>query len=103
MCIRDRPWTAALATIAAGAMAGVPLLNGFLSKEMFFAETLQVQWLGSRYWVLPLAATLARRLLFFPIPSPPDPPRIPIPSFSLHTKNTIYTYTSHTRQSIYLL
>ena len=56
---RFMPWTAALATIAAGAMAGVPLLNGFLSKEMFFAETLQVQWLGSRYWVLPLAATLA--------------------------------------------
>ena len=44
---RYMPWTAALATIAAGAMAGVPLLNGFLSKEMFFAETLQVQWLGA--------------------------------------------------------
>ncbi|MDH4310247.1 MAG: monovalent cation/H+ antiporter subunit A [Gammaproteobacteria bacterium] len=56
---RFMPWTAALATVAAGAMAGVPLLNGFLSKEMFFAETLQVQWLGSRYWVLPVAATLA--------------------------------------------
>jgi len=56
---RFMPWTAALATIAAGAMAGVPLLNGFLSKEMFFAETLQVQWLGSRYWILPVAATLA--------------------------------------------
>ena len=25
--------------VAAAAMAGVPLLNGFLSKEMFFAET----------------------------------------------------------------
>jgi multicomponent K+:H+ antiporter subunit A len=56
---RFMPWTAALATIAAGAMAGVPLLNGFLSKEMFFAETLQVEWLGSRYWILPVAATLA--------------------------------------------
>jgi len=40
---RFMPWTAALATIAAGAMAGVPLLNGFLSKEMFFAESFQVQ------------------------------------------------------------
>lgn len=34
------PITATLALVAAGAMAGVPLLNGFLSKEMFFAETL---------------------------------------------------------------
>ncbi len=37
---RSMPITAALATIAAAAMAGVPLLNGFLSKEMFFEETL---------------------------------------------------------------
>ena len=56
---RYMPWTAALATIAAGAMAGVPLLNGFLSKEMFFAETFQVQWLGPWYWIMPVAATLA--------------------------------------------
>ena len=34
------PITATLAMVAAAAMAGVPLLNGFLSKEMFFAETL---------------------------------------------------------------
>jgi multicomponent K+:H+ antiporter subunit A len=34
------PITATLAVIAGAAMAGVPLLNGFLSKEMFFAETL---------------------------------------------------------------
>jgi multicomponent K+:H+ antiporter subunit A len=32
------PITATLAIVASGAMAGVPLLNGFLSKEMFFAE-----------------------------------------------------------------
>jgi len=56
---RYMPWTAALATIAAGAMAGVPLLNGFLSKEMFFAETFQVQWLGPWYWIMPVAATMA--------------------------------------------
>jgi multicomponent K+:H+ antiporter subunit A len=56
---RYMPWTAALATIAASAMAGVPLLNGFLSKEMFFAETFQVQWLGPWYWIMPVAATLA--------------------------------------------
>ena len=35
---RLMPITATVATVAAGAMAGVPLLNGFLSKEMFFAE-----------------------------------------------------------------
>jgi len=56
---RYLPWTAALATIAAGAMAGVPLLNGFLSKEMYFAETFEVEWLGGWFWLLPLAATLA--------------------------------------------
>jgi multicomponent K+:H+ antiporter subunit A len=56
---RYLPWTAALATIAAGAMAGVPLLNGFLSKEMYFAETFDVEWLGGWMWLLPLAATLA--------------------------------------------
>ena len=35
------PHTATLAMIAASAMAGVPLLNGFLSKEMFFERTLE--------------------------------------------------------------
>lgn len=39
---RYMPITAALAMVAAAAMAGVPLLNGFLSKEMFFAETIEV-------------------------------------------------------------
>src|SRR3546814_3397333 len=37
---RFMPITATLAVVAGAAMAGVPLLNGFLSKEMFFAETL---------------------------------------------------------------
>src|SRR3569623_1548834 len=37
---RAMPITATLAMVAAAAMAGVPLLNGFLSKEMFFAETI---------------------------------------------------------------
>ncbi|WP_134679361.1 monovalent cation/H+ antiporter subunit A [Paracoccus ravus] len=36
---RAMPVTATLAIIASGAMAGVPLLNGFLSKEMFFEAT----------------------------------------------------------------
>jgi len=54
------PYTAVLAMVAAGAMAGVPLLNGFLSKEMFFAETLQSgSEAGVRGILLPLAATLS--------------------------------------------
>ena len=39
---RYLPYTASLAIVAGAAMAGVPLLNGFLSKEMFFAEALSV-------------------------------------------------------------
>jgi multicomponent K+:H+ antiporter subunit A len=53
------PHTALLAMVAASAMAGVPLLNGFLSKEMFFTETLNQHLLGSFNWVIPAAATLA--------------------------------------------
>ncbi|WP_457425928.1 monovalent cation/H+ antiporter subunit A [Roseateles sp. P5_E7] len=56
---RSMPITGTLAIVACGAMAGVPLLNGFLSKEMFFAETV---FITSHPWVelgLPLAATLA--------------------------------------------
>ena len=40
---RFMPITATAAMVAAAAMAGVPLLNGFLSKEMFFAESLYVE------------------------------------------------------------
>src|SRR5690606_28216009 len=36
--MKSMPLTGTLALVASGAMAGVPLLNGFLSKEMFFAE-----------------------------------------------------------------
>lgn len=53
------PITATVAMVAASAMAGVPLLNGFLSKEMFFAETLHLAALGHYAWIVPLLATLA--------------------------------------------
>ena len=55
------PYTALLAMVAAAAMAGVPLLNGFLSKEMFFGETLGLRWLSEAdwHWMFPWAATLA--------------------------------------------
>jgi multicomponent K+:H+ antiporter subunit A len=53
---RHLPYTAALAVVAASAMAGVPLLNGFISKEMFFHETFELA--APWNWVMPLAATL---------------------------------------------
>ena len=43
---KHMPYTGTLAIVAASAMAGVPLLNGFLSKEMFFAEALALRHLG---------------------------------------------------------
>lgn len=52
------PYTATLAIIAALSMAGVPLLNGFLSKEMFFMETLDQATLGSLSWAIPVLATI---------------------------------------------
>jgi len=56
---RFLPATATLAMVASAAMAGVPLLNGFLSKEMFFAEAVETHadsWLDV---ILPYVATLA--------------------------------------------
>lgn len=51
------PHTATLAMIAASAMAGVPLLNGFLSKEMFFERALEDSTL--LHLTLPFLVTLA--------------------------------------------
>ena len=53
------PITAALAVVAAAAMAGVPLLNGFLSKEMFFAETVFVSASPITRIGLPVLAVVA--------------------------------------------
>jgi multicomponent K+:H+ antiporter subunit A len=53
------PWTGALAMVASAAMAGVPLVNGFLSKEMFFGEALAKQSHAAMEWLLPIGATLA--------------------------------------------
>ncbi|MEQ5801027.1 monovalent cation/H+ antiporter subunit A [Halomonas sp. H10-9-1] len=52
------PVTALLTSVAGAAMAGVPLLNGFISKEMFFTETLETPALAGLSWVLPVLATL---------------------------------------------
>ncbi len=56
---RAMPLTATLAFVAAASMAGVPLLNGFLSKEMFFSETVFLQRPDVQRIGLPLAATVA--------------------------------------------
>ncbi len=56
---RLMPYTATLAMVASAAMAGVPLLNGFISKEMFFAEAVETHlasWLDT---ITPYVATLA--------------------------------------------
>ncbi|EYD74224.1 Na(+) H(+) antiporter subunit A, Na(+) H(+) antiporter subunit B [Rubellimicrobium mesophilum DSM 19309] len=57
--IRLMPVTGTLAIVAAASMAGVPLLNGFLSKEMFFAEA--VDWHNGTWLddALPYIATFA--------------------------------------------
>ena len=57
--MKHMPFTATLGMTAAAAMAGVPLLNGFLSKEMFFAETLAADGHWGMQWLLPVGATLA--------------------------------------------
>jgi len=53
------PITATLAMVASAAMAGVPLLNGFLSKEMFFAEALEQHRRSLLDSAAPYIATLA--------------------------------------------
>ena len=45
--------------IASAAMAGVPLMNGFLSKEMFFAETVFLSAHPLVEWGLPVLAMVA--------------------------------------------
>ena len=84
---RSMPFTARLALVAAAAMAGVPLLNGFISKEMFFAEALSAESPLGLGVILPYAAMLASAFsvayslrfihgAFFG-PEPTDLPRMP--------------------------
>ncbi|GGF51311.1 monovalent cation/H+ antiporter subunit A [Azorhizobium oxalatiphilum] len=84
---RYMPFTGSLAMVAAAAMAGVPLLNGFLSKEMFFAEAVANHTGSLLDDSLPYFATLAGifsvayslRFIYgtFFGPAPTDLPRIP--------------------------
>ncbi|MHA6325292.1 monovalent cation/H+ antiporter subunit A [Roseivivax sp. CAU 1753] len=50
------PVTATIAIVAALSMAGIPLMNGFISKEMMLEETLNTQLFGP-VWLVPALAT----------------------------------------------
>jgi len=56
---RYMPYTATLAMVAAASMAGVPLFNGFLSKEMFFHEAVNFQKYTTWDWLLTAGAAVA--------------------------------------------
>ncbi|MEP5759058.1 MAG: monovalent cation/H+ antiporter subunit A, partial [Litoreibacter sp.] len=51
------PITFVLATLASLSMAGIPLLNGFLSKEMMLEEAYHTKLFGS-YWLVPTLAVI---------------------------------------------
>ena len=53
------PITCTIGVIAALSMAGLPPLNGFLSKEMMLEETVHTSWLDSHYLVPGLALLAA--------------------------------------------
>ena len=55
------PVTFVIGTIAALSMAGIPLLNGFISKEMMLEEAAHTGWAGSQYAV-PILATIGALL-----------------------------------------
>ncbi|PZN96709.1 MAG: monovalent cation/H+ antiporter subunit A [Alphaproteobacteria bacterium] len=58
---RVMPITAIVATLAAAAMAGLPPLGGFISKEMMLDETLAIGLFGLP-WLVPVVATIAAAL-----------------------------------------
>jgi multicomponent K+:H+ antiporter subunit A len=55
------PITSTLAVIASASMAGIPLLNGFLSKEMMLEEASHTIYAGHA-WIVPLLALLGALL-----------------------------------------
>ena len=54
------PVTFAIAAIATLSMAGIPPLNGFLSKELMLEEAAQIQWPNA--WMMGVLATLGALL-----------------------------------------
>ncbi|MCU0816519.1 MAG: monovalent cation/H+ antiporter subunit A [Cypionkella sp.] len=85
--MRYMPMTGALAIIASAAMAGVPLLNGFISKEMFFAEAADwhngtwldnsLPWLATIAGIFAVAYSLRFIATVFFGPEPVDLPKTP--------------------------
>lgn len=59
---RFMPYTGTLAMVAAASMAGVPLFNGFLSKEMFFGEAVSFFEEHPWGWLLPTFVVIAGAL-----------------------------------------
>lgn len=55
------PVTFTIGTVAALSMTGIPLFNGFLSKEMMLEEASHTYWLGNPY-VIPALATFGAAL-----------------------------------------
>src|SRR3546814_2459369 len=55
------PSSALLGIVAAAAMAGLPPLNGFLSKEMMLEEAAHTGWHGIA-WLVPVIAVAAATL-----------------------------------------
>jgi multicomponent K+:H+ antiporter subunit A len=54
---RLMPYTMVLGLLGAAAMAGVPLFNGFLSKEMFFDAAWKIPQMQAYPWLVPVLAT----------------------------------------------
>ena len=59
--LRLMPVTGTLAMVAAASMAGLPLLNGFLSKEMMLESAAHTDYLGLP-WLVPALATIGALL-----------------------------------------
>jgi multicomponent K+:H+ antiporter subunit A len=55
------PVTFVIGSFAALSMAGIPLFNGFLSKEMMLEEAAHTVW-GHNHWIVPGLATLGALL-----------------------------------------
>jgi multicomponent K+:H+ antiporter subunit A len=55
------PITFVIVCISALSMAGIPPLNGFLSKELMLEETVHTAWLGN-HWLMPVLATIGAML-----------------------------------------
>ncbi|XOZ33407.1 monovalent cation/H+ antiporter subunit A [Halomonadaceae bacterium KBTZ08] len=56
---RTLPALMVISAVAAASMAGLPLLGGYLSKKMFFIESLQAPVVPPLQWITPALAAIA--------------------------------------------